>query len=309
VSFSNDPPPQRTTNNERNQKSLALNSIALTICTLDFVVCDCDENGDFFRFGVQKHDNSTQDFGENHCIGRVWVRANENTDMQMTRRLLTEIFFFFFFFFSSVGKTSLLLRYVENSFTIATKSTIGADFLSKQIDVDGKPVTLQIWVRRKSFTDAIQNQSRAFVHSLFFLFQDTAGQERFQGLGTSFFRGADGVIFVFDVTRQSTFDELGPWMKSFLIQTNQEGNTAFPMLVLANKVDLDDRVVTRKQCEQWCDQLNIPFYETSAKEAINVDKAFEEITRLVLSKTKEDDLHYDSVDLDLGAKKKSDCPC
>lgn len=117
------------------------------------------------------------------------------------------------------------------------------------------------------------------------------------------------MIFVFDVTRQSTFDELGPWMKSFLIQTNQEGNTAFPMLVLANKVDLDDRVVTRKQCEQWCDQLNIPFYETSAKEAINVDKAFEEITRIVLSKTKEDDLHYDSVDLDLGSKKKSDCPC
>ena len=65
---------------------------------------------------------------------------------------------------SGVGKTSLLVRYVQNSFTINTRSTIGADFLSKVIDVDGKPVTLQIW--------------------------DTAGQERFQGLGTSFFRGA-----------------------------------------------------------------------------------------------------------------------
>jgi Ras-related protein Rab-7A len=205
----------------------------------------------------------------------------------------------------------LLLRYVENSFTIATKSTIGADFLSKQIDVDGKPVTLQIWVSKHTRRRERYHSLALYVSNNYIInnIQDTAGQERFQGLGTSFFRGADGVIFVFDVTRQSTFDELGPWMKSFLIQTNQEGNTAFPMLVLANKVDLDDRVVTRKQCEQWCDQLNIPFYETSAKEAINVDKAFEEITRLVLSKTKEDDLHYDSVDLDLGSKKKSDCPC
>jgi len=78
---------------------------------------------------------------------------------------------------SGVGKTSLLLRYVQNKFTIATKSTIGSDFLSKQdIIVEGRPVNLQIW--------------------------DTAGQERFQGLGTSFYRGADGVCFVFDVTRK-----------------------------------------------------------------------------------------------------------
>lgn len=55
--------------------------------------------------------------------------------------------------------------------------------------------------------------------------------------------------------------------------------------------------------------MNIPFFETSAKEAINVDKAFEEITRLVLSKTKEDDLNYDTVDLDMTTKKKGDCPC
>jgi len=207
-------------------------------------------------------------------------RCHTHTQMTTRRKILAKIIVLGE---SGVGKTSLLVRYVENSFTIATKSTIGADFLSKEIEVDGKPVTLQIW--------------------------DTAGQERFQGLGTSFFRGADGVIFVFDVTRQATFDELGPWMKSFLIQTHQEGNTSFPMLVLANKVDLDDRVVTRFACEQWCDQLNIPFYETSAKEAINVDKAFEEITRLLLSKTKDDDLRYDTVDIDMGQKKKSDCPC
>ena len=98
-------------------------------------------------------------------------------------------------------------------------------------------------------------------------------------------------------------------MKAFLIQTGQEGNTDFPMIVLANKVDLDDREVTRKECEEYCDRLDIPFYETSAKEAVNVDKAFQEITRLVLSKVSDDDLNYDAVDLDLGGSQKKDCPC
>jgi len=182
---------------------------------------------------------------------------------------------------SGVGKTSLLVRYVENKFSIATKSTIGSDFLSKEIGVDGRPVTLQIW--------------------------DTAGQERFQGLGTHFYRGADGVCFVFDVTRRKTFEELDQWMKAFLIQVGQEGNDNFPMIILSNKIDLDNREVTKKEIEQWCSKQNLTFYETSAKECINVDKAFENIARLILSKTKEEDIKYDVVDLNLGEKKKDCC--
>jgi len=182
---------------------------------------------------------------------------------------------------SGVGKTSLLLRYVENKFTIATKSTIGSDFLSKEIEVDGKPITLQIW--------------------------DTAGQERFQGLGNSFYRGADGVIFVFDVTRKKSFDELPAWKKSFLIQIGQEANENFPMLILANKVDLDDRQVSKTEARDWCTEQGVQMYETSAKEAINVDKAFEEIARIALSRTKEDDVRYDTVDLNVNAKKKDSC--
>merc|ERR1711991_559433 len=76
---------------------------------------------------------------------------------------------------SGVGKTSLMVQYVSNKFTMQTKSTIGSDFLSKEIELGGRPLTLQIW--------------------------DTAGQERFQSLGTSFYRGSDGVVFVFDVGR------------------------------------------------------------------------------------------------------------
>jgi len=184
---------------------------------------------------------------------------------------------------SGVGKTSLLVRYVQNNFSIATKSTIGSDFLSKDIEVDGKPVTLQIW--------------------------DTAGQERFQGLGTSFYRGADGVVFVFDVTRKNTFEELPGWKKAFLIQIGQEGNDDFPMLILANKVDAENRQVTKSEVKDWCQKQHLPFYETSAKEAINVDEAFKSIAKIVLSKVKEDDIKYSTVDLNIDQKKKDGCAC
>eukprot|EP01120_Amphizonella_sp_Union-15-10_P013291 TRINITY_DN6148_c0_g1_i1.p1 TRINITY_DN6148_c0_g1~~TRINITY_DN6148_c0_g1_i1.p1 ORF type:complete len:199 (+),score=44.62 TRINITY_DN6148_c0_g1_i1:102-698(+) len=173
---------------------------------------------------------------------------------------------------SGVGKTSLLLRYVNNKFTMATKSTIGADFLSKQITVDDKPTTLQIW--------------------------DTAGQERFQGLGTSFYRGSDGAIFVFDVTRKNTFDELSNWKKSFLIQTNHEDNNEFPMLIIANKIDKEEeRQVSRQSIEKWCQDNNLPFVECSAKEALNVDKAFYTIAKTVISKLKPGNINYEVVDL------------
>jgi len=184
---------------------------------------------------------------------------------------------------SGVGKTSLLVRYVQNSFTIATKSTIGSDFLSKDVTVDGKPATLQIW--------------------------DTAGQERYQGLGTSFYRGADGVIFVFDVTRKNTFEELAQWKKAFLIQIGQEGNDEFPMLILANKVDREnERQVTKQEVKDWCGKQNLTFYETSAKEAVNVDKAFETIAKIILTKTPEENIKFNtSLNLEKDTKKSPCC--
>jgi len=183
---------------------------------------------------------------------------------------------------SGVGKTSLLVRYVQNSFTIATKSTIGSDFLSKDINVENRPITLQIW--------------------------DTAGQERFQGLGTSFYRGADGVIFVFDVTRRQTFEELVQWRKAFLIQIGQEGNDNFPMLVLANKVDMEDkRQVSKSEVKEWCTRQNLTFFETSAKEAVNVDNAFHNIAKIVLSKSSEEKFKYTTVDLNDKQKQGGGC--
>eukprot|EP01087_Luapelamoeba_hula_P009970 TRINITY_DN260_c0_g1_i1.p2 TRINITY_DN260_c0_g1~~TRINITY_DN260_c0_g1_i1.p2 ORF type:complete len:203 (-),score=36.51 TRINITY_DN260_c0_g1_i1:154-762(-) len=186
---------------------------------------------------------------------------------------------------SGVGKTSLLIRYVENRFTLNTKSTIGANFLTKRMEVDDKVATCQIW--------------------------DTAGQERFQGLGTAFYRGSDGVIFVFDVTQRKSFEELEQWKKAFLIQVGQEGNDNFPMIVVANKVDLQDkREVTQKEMKDWCAQHNLQWFETSAKEGENVDRAFEEVARLVISRMKPEDILYDTVDLSQTAGGKSGgCDC
>jgi len=186
---------------------------------------------------------------------------------------------------SGVGKTSLLLRYIDNQFSLATKSTIGADFLSKTIDVDDQPVTMQIW--------------------------DTAGQERFQGLGTQFYRGSDGALFVFDVTRKDTFDALDQWRNAFLIQVDQAGNDKFPMLIIANKIDRADRVVTTDMIRTFCKKYDLEFLETSAKDAINVGKAFEKIARKVIANTQPTDIKYDTVKLELDSNpvKSDDCPC
>jgi len=183
---------------------------------------------------------------------------------------------------SGVGKTSLLLRYVSNKFTIATKSTIGTDFLTKQIDVGDKTVTLQIW--------------------------DTAGQERFQGLGSAFFRGSDGVLFVFDVTRRETFTELERWKQTFLIQIGQEGNNDFPVVIVANKVDrADERQVSNDEMEQWASSQGVPLIETSAKSGQNVEDAFQKIAKVVIENLKPEEIQYDSVELKVEEKPQSGC--
>ena len=168
---------------------------------------------------------------------------------------------------SGVGKTSLLIRYVENRFSMKTKSTIGANFLTKRVEVEDQVATCQIW--------------------------DTAGQERFQGLGTAFYRGSDGVLFVFDCTQKSTFEALEGWRSAFLIQVNQEGNKDFPMVVLCNKVDLvENRTVSTEDVRNWCSPYNIHFFETSAKDGKNVEAAFKRITELVLERMEPEDAKY-----------------
>ncbi|XP_017084046.1 ras-related protein Rab-7a [Drosophila eugracilis] len=158
---------------------------------------------------------------------------------------------------SSVGKTSLMNQYVNKRFSNQYKATIGADFCTKEVVVNDRVVTMQIW--------------------------DTAGQERFQSLGVAFYRGADCCVLVYDVTAPNSFKNLDSWRDEFLIQASPRDPENFPFVVLGNKVDLDNRQVSTRRAQQWCQSKNdIPYYETSAKEGINVEMAFQVIAKNAL---------------------------
>jgi len=174
---------------------------------------------------------------------------------------------------SGVGKTSLMNQYVNKKFSNQYKATIGADFLTKEVMVDDRLVTMQIW--------------------------DTAGQERFQSLGVAFYRGADSCVLAFDVNVAKTFENLDSWRDEFLIQAGPRDPDNFPFVVLGNKIDLDSRVVSQKRALAWCTAKgNIPYFETSAKEAINVEQAFQVIARNALKQESEEDIYLpDTIDV------------
>eukprot|EP01125_Pyxidicula_operculata_P015374 TRINITY_DN5208_c1_g1_i1.p1 TRINITY_DN5208_c1_g1~~TRINITY_DN5208_c1_g1_i1.p1 ORF type:complete len:223 (+),score=16.02 TRINITY_DN5208_c1_g1_i1:117-785(+) len=152
---------------------------------------------------------------------------------------------------SFVGKTSVLLQYVSGRFQNQYKANIGADFWTKEISVSGNLVTLQLW--------------------------DTAGQERFNSMGSAFYRGADCCVLVFDVTNRDSFKALDEWKKDFIIQSSVAKPDEFPFIVIGNKIDLDDkRVVSYQEAKDWCGRNNVPYFETSAKNNLQVEQAFAE---------------------------------
>jgi len=159
---------------------------------------------------------------------------------------------------SGVGKTSLMNQYVNKKFTNQYKATIGADFLIKEVLLDDKLVTMQSW--------------------------DTAGQERFQSLGVAFYRGADACVLVFDVNDGQSFEHLESWRDEFLIQAAPRYPDNFPFIVIGNKIDLESqRVISQKRAMAWCQSKgDIPYFETSAKEAINVEQAFQCVGRTAM---------------------------
>ncbi|PON58703.1 Small GTP-binding domain containing protein [Parasponia andersonii] len=160
--------------------------------------------------------------------------------------------------------------YVYKKFSQQYKTTIGADFMTKEIQLDDKLVTLQIW--------------------------DTAGQERFQSLGSAFYRGADCCILVYDVNVLRSFETLHNWHEEFLKQADPTNPEIFPFVLLGNKVDLDgghSRMVSEKNTREWCAAKgNIPYFETSAKEDYNVDEAFLCAAKLSLDNEHEQDIYF-----------------
>lgn len=156
---------------------------------------------------------------------------------------------------SGVGKTCLLLRYVEDTFSSSFISTIGIDFKIKTIELEGKKIKLQIW--------------------------DTAGQERFQTITVSYYRCAMGVMLVYDITNKTSFDSIARWMSNI----DSWAACDVERLIVANKCDKSDqRAVPDREVAELSERYQVKVIETSAKGRINVDKAFEELTLAILRK-------------------------
>jgi len=146
---------------------------------------------------------------------------------------------------SGVGKSCLLLRFADHQYTESYISTIGVDFKIRTIDLDGKTIKLQIW--------------------------DTAGQERFRTITSSYYRGAHGIIIVYDVTDSESFNNVKQWMS----EIDRYACENVKKLLVGNKSDLvSKKCVDYETAKAFADHLDIPFLETSAKLGNNVEKAF-----------------------------------
>merc|ERR1719203_1151386 len=139
---------------------------------------------------------------------------------------------------AGVGKSSMLLRFTDDSFDDHIQSTIGVDFKVKHMDVNDKRVKLTIW--------------------------DTAGQERFRTLTSSYYRGAQGVVMVYDVTRRESFENLEQWLKEVKVYCPNNGEGVVKLLV-GNKIDLEGRTISRAEAEDWARSQGMLFLEASAK--------------------------------------------
>nr|XP_058925224.1 ras-related protein Rab-7b isoform X1 [Kogia breviceps]XP_058925233.1 ras-related protein Rab-7b isoform X1 [Kogia breviceps] len=160
-----------------------------------------------------------------------------------------------------VGKTSLLHRFVHKTFYEDYQTTLGASILSKIIILDDTTLKLQIW--------------------------DTGGQERFRSMVSTFYKGSDGCILAFDVTDLDTFEALETWRGDVLAKTIPM-EQSYPMVVLGNKIDLADRQVPQEVAQDWCKEKDIPYFEVSAKNDINVVQAFEMLASRALSRKCQD---------------------
>jgi len=159
---------------------------------------------------------------------------------------------------SGVGKSSLLLRFSDNTFSDSFIATIGVDFKIKTMDINGAQVKLQIW--------------------------DTAGQERFRTITSSYYRGAHGIIVVYDVTNPDSFGNVRKWLQ----EINRYASENVQKILVGNKCDLvSERKVSYEDAKELADELGVMFLETSAKNSTNVNVAFEQMAKKI--KETEDD--------------------
>lgn len=146
---------------------------------------------------------------------------------------------------TGVGKSCLLLQFTDKRFQPVHDLTIGVEFGARMINIENKPIKLQIW--------------------------DTAGQESFRSITRSYYRGAAGALLVYDITRRETFNHLARWLE----EARQNSHQNMVIMLIGNKSDLEHRrQVSKEEGESFAQENGLVFLETSAKTAANVESAF-----------------------------------
>lgn len=152
---------------------------------------------------------------------------------------------------SGVGKSCIVTQFINEKFSPSFITTIGIDFKQKSINYDGKNIVIQLW--------------------------DTAGQERFRAITTSYYRGSDGILFIYDVTDRSSFDAIDGWIKDAESRMTQN----FIKILVANKIDnTRHRVVSNAEGTMLAKKYKIPYFECSAKTGENIDDIFNKFCEL-----------------------------
>ncbi|KAJ6700450.1 hypothetical protein OIU79_013479 [Salix purpurea] len=149
---------------------------------------------------------------------------------------------------SGVGKSNILSRFTRNEFCLESKSTIGVEFATRTLQVDGKTVKAQIW--------------------------DTAGQERYRAITSAYYRGAVGALLVYDITKRQTFENVQRWLR----ELRDHADSNIVIMMAGNKSDLNHlRAVQEVDGHALSEKEGLSFLETSALEATNIEKAFQTI--------------------------------
>ena len=180
---------------------------------------------------------------------------------------------------SSVGKTCFLMRYADNTFQEIHMSTIGLDYKLKNVQLDdGKIVKIQIW--------------------------DTAGQDRFRSITKNYYKGAHGIILIYDVTSRKTFENIKNWVK----QIKEEVSDKVTIILVGNKIDDEtNRKVSTEEGEAMAKEVNLEFFETSAKSGTNIDSTFNELVKKTVEKYNKTDEKGDRLNNKKSGKKAGCC--
>nr|XP_002129883.1 ras-related protein Rab-10-like [Ciona intestinalis] len=181
---------------------------------------------------------------------------------------------------SGVGKTCVLFRFSDDAFNTTFISTIGIDFKIKTVELNGKKIKLQIW--------------------------DTAGQERFHTITTSYYRGANGIMLVYDITNTKSFENISKWLRNI----EEHASEDVEKMLLGNKCDMEDkRMISKERGEMIAKEHGIKFYETSAKNNINIETAFIALATDILHKTPVKETGAGSAGVDVTQQRQSSRSC